>query len=237
MRKFLRDNYILLSLIAAVGIILTSAWIYQTISRYATEDDHELSANQISAAGFYVATIQAVLTVLSLFFTGWAAMAASRAAEAAVAANQSQRAWLHVMGMGLTNYPSAFALYARWMNVGQTAALDATVFVEFRLVDSGEDIPYFDFKDTDVDLVPIMPNLELSTSSWRFTNELKEDLLTRRKSIYLASSCYYTDVVSNKRRYTHLVALLQFYAFSAEQGGAEEFRVSFSPRGKQNRAC
>lgn len=130
---------------------------------FCVESRAALSAEQsvaISDRSFWVTLWSTVAVLLSLFFTGWAAVAAARAAKSAERSVDQNEAhariqlrpyvflqhfnfyWLHEQGGNPETAPlNAWRFQAVWKNTGQTPALNVVSGGAFFVIQGAEELP------------------------------------------------------------------------------------------------
>ncbi len=101
-----------------------------------------------------ISVIGLVAVGFSLLFTGWATIAASRAANAATEAVGTERAWISLhrpeTGTGTNvningvQHEQAFVISLSLLNSGRSPALNATLYISNKITKSDKGVPIFE---------------------------------------------------------------------------------------------
>ncbi|MFN3659417.1 MAG: hypothetical protein ACK4UO_19400 [Pseudolabrys sp.] len=130
--------------------------------------------------------------------------AARRAANAAIAAVHTERAWMMADGgtFGETEnteidgvrHRKAFRIQARWQNSGRSPALRAGLSIAFRLLNPDEPIPTFSVADYPSRVTTIGPGRRVMTNSMGFGAADYELFLRKKKRLFVYSRIEYEDI-------------------------------------------
>jgi hypothetical protein len=185
--------------------------------------------------------------VFSLVFTGWAAVAASRAAKAAESAIHKDRAWLCSSGFiiaemtdGKVNdrtYREAVGCFPEWRNAGATPAMEALLLAVTKVVPRGSPVPHFEPPSrgegpAKTAMVgpgqgfrgPLLP-LALDNDLQKFRQ--------REIDVYIYCLVTYRGVFGSEDRRTEVCAMAEYYG---EDPRSREILIRFVFVGPQNTA-
>jgi len=187
--------------------------------------------------------------IASTFFSGWAAIAASKAAHIAAEAVASERAWMCHFGFDTGTAENStingemiqngVLILPNWQNMGRSPALNCGITNQWKLIELDESIPIFNIPKGDNGAsAPCGPGVKVKGSMIFLNDEQSELFRQRRGRLIVYSKVFYSDTFHPAKLRSSEICFEALYRGNGPMGkdGVIPLAIDFMAVGSQNSA-